>query len=144
VYGATEVGCDAAFVALQCCDAAASCFLLLLQVYGAAEIGCDAAFVALRWRDAAATCCLLLSQVYEAAEIGHIHQHLTRFPHGYNTRVGEYVAVDCRKLCFVFAAAAVASNTSRASHMATTRVLVSACWKFAMHGMHQLVTRLRA
>ncbi|WIA38058.1 hypothetical protein OEZ86_001427 [Tetradesmus obliquus] len=29
------------------------------------------------------------SQVYEAAEIGHIHQHLTRFPHGYSTRVGE-------------------------------------------------------
>eukprot|EP00879_Flechtneria_rotunda_P012248 GHRR01012792.1.p1 GENE.GHRR01012792.1~~GHRR01012792.1.p1 ORF type:complete len:301 (+),score=90.13 GHRR01012792.1:699-1601(+) len=29
------------------------------------------------------------SQVYEAAQIGHIHQHLTRFPHGYATRVGE-------------------------------------------------------
>jgi ABC-type phosphate/phosphonate transport system ATPase subunit len=28
-------------------------------------------------------------QVYEAAMVSHIHDHLMRFPHGYDTRVGE-------------------------------------------------------
>lgn len=28
-------------------------------------------------------------QVYEAARVSHIHDHLMRFPQGYNTRVGE-------------------------------------------------------
>jgi ATP-binding cassette subfamily B (MDR/TAP) protein 6 len=31
----------------------------------------------------------LVWQVYEAAQVSHIHDHLMRFPQGYNTRVGE-------------------------------------------------------
>jgi ABC-type transport system involved in Fe-S cluster assembly fused permease/ATPase subunit len=32
---------------------------------------------------------VVLMQVYEAAQVAHIHSHLTTFPQGYSTRVGE-------------------------------------------------------